>query len=148
MFTFIFMFQMTGGHGPGRVHTDVRGTPSHIATSREETSNNNEPRTNGNNRQRRNRHARPSPSLPIISATFPIHVQLPTPSFKVDFIWMREECLTSTQTRNTYPPQDQPINLASAVRVSIDTAVQTCEVRKSVGMARAHELTNVDLLHC
>jgi hypothetical protein len=30
--------------------------------------------------------------------------------------------------------QDRPINLASAVRVSIDTAVQSCEVRKSVGM--------------
>jgi len=45
--------------------------------------------------------------------------------------------------------QDQPINLASAVRVSIDTAMQSCEVRKSVGMViRAHELTSVDLLHC
>ena len=28
------------------------------------------------------------------------------------------------------------------MRASIDTAVQTCEVRKSVGMARAHELTS------
>jgi hypothetical protein len=43
--------------------------------------------------------------------------------------------------------QDQPINLASTVQVSIDTAVQSCEVRKSVGMiTRVHELTSVDLL--
>jgi len=37
--------------------------------------------------------------------------------------------------------QDRPINLASAVRVSIDTALQSCEVRKSVKMVtRAQEL--------
>jgi hypothetical protein len=33
-----------------------------------------------------------------------------------------------TQTRSRVSSQSQPINLASAVRVSIDTAVQSCEV--------------------
>ena len=57
------------------------------------------------------------------------------------------------QASENYPQhvssQDQQINLASAVRVSIDTAVQSCEVRKSAGMVtRVHELMSMDLLHC
>ena len=49
----------------------------------------------------------------------------------------------STQTHSQVSSPNQPINLASAVQVSIDTAIQSCEVKKGGGGKDGVEMSPV-----